>query len=448
MAEAVIKGQSYSLLVPPDDSSALVKSQKEAIVGTVDIKKFVEHINNVGKFVQLAYNGVVGAGPAYADLQMKIYNLGCNITKIFDKSALTINSFQATAEEVSVTLQTTYQFLLDGFEDVAIDTLQSLEGTAKEMIKTANELKSKIDEQKNEAFQVIETTKKKKATLMEREWEKKEKEVLDQKMAAEELKEKLEEAKKAQKEYEKKRDDELAKDSYAGHKVAVGMLSMFFSRAGRIVKDMCDSESKEAKEKVEKYDEIAKKKAEIAEKIDELHKEALKKMKAYTQEVEKMKGCSEEEFADKAVMALYHAITALKCISVIMMQASHFWEGIENHCNTLAREGSRGIILRRCITSIKEKEKEDKEKFWQSKGFVTLAVTYHAQWIALRNVCTEYMPNIRETREELYMYIRENPTCKEARDKAVVLAAKLKGNLEKAIQEIDDQSKKSDDQVM
>lgn len=446
MAEVAIDGQKFSLLEPPEKSSDLVKRQKASITGTLDIKKFVEHINNVGKFVQLAHNGVVGAGPAYADLQIKIYNIGCNITKIFDKSALTINSFQSTAEEVSVTLQTTYQFLLDGFEDVAIDTLQSLEGTAKEMIKIANELKNKIDDQEKETSQAIESTLEKKTRLMMEEKKRIEKEKSDQKIVADELKKELDEAKKVKEKYEQKRDDELAKTSYST-KVAVGAISIFFPWAGQIVKDMHDSESKETKEKVHMYQEIAKEKEEIVKENDKRHKEALEMMKAYTQQLEEMKNCSEEEFADKAVLALHHASGALKCISVIMMQASLFWEGIEKHCTQLAG-GDKGILVRSYITSMKKKDEEEKKKFWQSKGFVTQAVTYHARWIALRDVCAEHMPNIREAREELYTYIRENPTCKEARERAAVLATKLKGNLEKAIQEIDDQSKKSDDQVV
>ena len=296
--EVVINGESYSLLLPPDSSSALVLSQKAAITGTLDIKKFAEHINNIGKFVQLAYNGVVGAGPAYADLQIKIYNIGCNITKIFGKSALTINSFQSTAEEVSVNLQTTYQFLLDGFEDTAIDILQSLEATAKEMIKIANELKNKIDDQEKETSAL-------------------------------------------------------------------------------------------EKERIEK------------------------------------------ERSDKVALALHHASGALKCISVTMMQASFLWEGIEMHCTQLAGQGDRGTLIRSYITAIKEKDEQIKTKFWQSKGFVTQAVIYHARWIALRDVCAEHMPNIREAREKLYRFIRENPTCDEARERAAVLAAELKEILEK-----------------
>lgn len=449
MAEVAIDGQKFSLLEPPEKSSDLVKRQKASITGTLDIKKFVDHINNVGKFVQLAYNGVVGAGPAYADLQIKIYNIGCNITKIFDKSALTINSFQSTAEEVSVTLQTTYQFLLDGFEDVAIDTLQSLEGTAKEMIKIANELKNKIDDQEKETSQAIESTLKKKTSLMMEEKERIEKEKSDQKMVADELKKELDEAKKVKEKYEQKRDDELAKTSYStSQKVAVGALTIFFPWAGLVVKSMQDSESKEAKEKAHMYQEIAKEKAEIEKENDKRHKEALEMMKAYTQQLEEMKNCSEEEFADKAVLALHHASGALKCISVIMMQASQFWAGIEEHCTQLAGQGDRGILVRSHITAMKEKDEQIKMKFWQSKGFVTQAVIYHARWIALRDVCAEHMPNIRDAREELYTYIRENPTCKEARERAAALAATLKGNLEKAIQEIDDKSKESDDQAM
>lgn len=264
---------SKLLLPPPVD---LVHKCKESIGCLIGLEEFVLYFNKIGKYVQVAYYGVVILGPACVDLQIKVYNLRCNITRIFDKFTLTLNSFQTTAKEASVILQTSFQFLLGGLEDVTIEMLHSLKGMAKEMIKAAKELIAKIDEQEKETSAVLETL--------------------------------------------SQRRMETHKESY-------------------------------------------------------IH-------------------------SDRSALGLRY-------ILIIVRQATEFWKGIEMQYTALVDKMAHLIGLISQATSL---QKEVKLKFWQSKGFAMETVRCHANWIALHDIYAEFMPVIKNTREEFYRYITENPT--------------------------------------
>lgn len=232
-------------------------------------KEFVGHINKFGKCVQVVYYGVVIPGPAFADLQTSVYYLRHDITRIFDKFTLTLNHFQTTAKEASVILQATFQFLLGGFEDLAIVMLHTLEDMSKEMSRIACELRFYFEEENKKTMYLVENT-----------------------------------------------------------------------RVQRIHEATC-------------------------------------------------------------------MIGALRFISFILTKASKCWTCIENYCRYLSDRHIIEIVqVAHC--------KEYRLRFWQSKGFARETAMYHAKWIALGNFCAELMPNIKNTREELYRCITENPTRDEA----------------------------------
>uniref|UniRef100_A0A1X7SER1 Uncharacterized protein n=1 Tax=Amphimedon queenslandica TaxID=400682 RepID=A0A1X7SER1_AMPQE len=142
-----IDGESHSLLSAPNPSSQLVLAQKRELTDTLDLEKLVEYIGQVGKFIKIAYNGVNTAGPRFTDIQIKVQSLGYDITKLCNKSSVTIDNFRRTAETVSSTLESVYLFLLDGFDDAALMSVASLGKMAEKMTKLASELEKEFKEQ-------------------------------------------------------------------------------------------------------------------------------------------------------------------------------------------------------------------------------------------------------------------------------------------------------------
>jgi uncharacterized protein YlxW (UPF0749 family) len=56
--------------------------------------------------------------------------------------------------------------------------------------------------------------------------------------------------------------------------------------------------------------------------------------------------------------------------------------------------------------------------------------------VALGDVCTTYRDQVRGVEQEMYLYMKENPTTEEARQKVPELAQALQVDLEKAIAQL------------
>ena len=136
-------GETFNILQIPKSSSALVKDHEDSILTGVDLYSLVSDLSMVGKFTRIAYNGVAG----YADLQIKIRKIGVNVSKLCDKSAITVGKFKQTSRTVLVDLQASYQFLLDGMEDIAIVTLKSVATVAEGMAEAAEQLAKAFEEE-------------------------------------------------------------------------------------------------------------------------------------------------------------------------------------------------------------------------------------------------------------------------------------------------------------
>ena len=121
------------------------------------------------------------------------------------------------------------------------------------------------------------------------------------------------------------------------------------------------------------------------------------------------------------------ADAALKYLSMVMLQAALFWECMEQHCRKLASP-----TMNKSIEQAMKLDERARRKFWENPGFINQAKRYHAQWMALRSVCGEYMLQIKVTRADLYEYIRDNPTYEEARERLPTMAKQLQNTLAQA----------------
>ena len=130
-----------------ENSSDIVRKQKETLLSTLDLKKLVDDLGRTGKFIHVANNGIVGAGPKYVELQLEVQQIGHDIAKLCDKSAVAVFSFHNTADTIIATLESAYAYLVDGYENVAIGSLESLADMAKEMTEEARRLQNEFEEE-------------------------------------------------------------------------------------------------------------------------------------------------------------------------------------------------------------------------------------------------------------------------------------------------------------
>ena len=171
--EITVEGKTYSIVVevnkttyslvevPPEDSK-LVKEQESRILGAVDLEALVGDLGRVGQFVRIAYNGVLAAGPKFYDLQAKVLDIGYGITRLCDKSAVTVGLFENASGSILSDLQCTYGYLLDNLEEMAVDTLANVSKLAGSMETAAKKLHEEFEAQAEVVkVTVLEVTKQK-----------------------------------------------------------------------------------------------------------------------------------------------------------------------------------------------------------------------------------------------------------------------------------------------
>ena len=190
------------------------------------------------------------------------------------------------------------------------------------------------------------------------------------------------------------------------------------------------------KEAMKMANKEKKKQLEEVQKQRDLRQEAIVQCIEFA---EKIKNCEDDgALAEAAIEALHSSIGALKSLSAIMMKAAAFWQQMQIHCESLAR----GDMQQSIETAMKFDEVK-RLKIWTSEGFKTTALQYYSRWVALDDVCGVYMRQIKDTRQDLYRYLEENPTIEQAKSNVRQLAAMLADDLKKAQEKLAQEEEKA-----
>ena len=408
----VINDTTYSIVELPPSDTELVVAERKKLLGHIDLRSLVQDLGRVGRYIQVAFNRVIAAGPKYTDLQIKVQRLGYDVTRLCDKSAVTVSKFKRASTTILTDLQSTYEYLLSGFEDMALDTLSSVSDLAGQMAAAAEDLHRSFDDEAHKVEEVLEETQREEGARERYALEMKKKKTdfeqqqKDQHKLLKRAAEKEEQAEARYRECELQGDkalQDLGDDGGFFQKLGNGLTNKFIGTP-------IFGTSKETKQ--QKYEAINKNKREALEMRMQQEKERLEAYKKLGEFTVIVKNCEgEEEFAKSSAQALHKAMEGLKILAALMMQAALFWKQMQDHCKSLADDK-----LKDKVESAMSKYDETKRlKLWTSKPFKIQAVRFYAGWVALDNVCGEYMEAIKETQAELYKYIQENPTYEDAK---------------------------------
>lgn len=432
----IIDGETFDLISIPSAESKMVLKAKQGLLGQIDLKSLVDDLGKLGMFMRVAYNGVAGN----TEVQIKVQRVGYKITKLADKSAITVHQFKSTSQEVLEEMKSTYQFLLDGLEKVALHSLSMMADKAEAMAKAADDLREDFDQATNDVTGALEDTMNAKGDQdkIKKIGEKEKEEFKMKKEKAEELEIAAQRAEEQATQYynqaqareDKAQDkhDSLVRtmaDSltglFTGVTTAAGLTAMlkFEQAAEKLMKIGDKSGYKEAIEMAHK---------EKMNHLQQMNKERDHRREAREQCIEfaqKIINCeNDSDLANAAIDALHNSVGALKSLSATMMKASKFWKLMQEHCKTMAQ----GDIKKKVEMMI-EMPKEDRLKVWTSRGFKENALRYYSKWVALDDVSSVYMLQIEDTSRELYKYLVENPTIEEARGNVRRLAADFADDL-------------------
>ena len=435
-----IEGVQYSLVEVPPETSALVVSQEEHLLGAVNLQQLVDDLGRVGRFIRVAYNGVGAAGPKFTELQIEIQDIGYGVTKLCDKSALTVAEFKRASSSILVDLQATYQYLLDNLEEMAVDTLSDVSRLAEGMEKAALQLHDEFEKQAERVKGTLENTQRAKGDQAElikqkqREQQELEKSMSEQERLMQEAMRLQQQAESARRQYEEREDAAISE--LGQFNPLKTLVNAFTSKLG--LGKAFDDTGVEKMVQGWKAKKVEALQMETAER--QKRQEALSKMTDFARQLSNCK--TEENMADAAVGALHSAISGLKQLSATMMKAALFWKQMQEHCKSLAESHMKTQIER----ALKYPE-EKRMKVWTSRGFKIKAVEFYAGWAALKRVCTRYMEQIKLTQQDLYKYLQENPTYEQSRQIVKELADDFIRDLEGAQKAIDEQEFEAQEEI-
>ena len=421
--EIEIEGEWHALDKIPDQKSAVVLREREKLLGAIDLKALVQDLGRIGRFIRIAYNGVGAAGPKYTENQIQIQQLSYDITRLCDKSALTVEKFKKASSSILADLQSTYEYLLDNLEETAVHTFSSISNIADEMQKAAKELKEEFEKEEAKVITILESTERtKQGTAEEIDKQKKKRIELEAEKEQElqlikEHQEKEQEAERRRRKLEMQEDKALSRIGKLNPLKAV--VNVFTCALAGV--SVFSSDGAEIKAKAYRNKRLEA--LEIEQSIRKKRHEALARMTVFTAKIAQ---CGEDQnMAEHAVIALHEAAGALKHLSAVMMQAASFWERMRDHCLSLAKNEMRSQVEAALGYS------EDKRlKVWTSKAFKRQAVQFYAGWVALNGICIIYVEQIKLTQKDLYKYISENPTWEESRKNLKQLAESFLSDLQ------------------
>ncbi len=425
--DGTVQEYSMSQLPPPD--SPLVKMEKEEMHGSLDMESFVKDLSNVGSFVRIAYNGIGAAGPEFQALQNEVQRLGFDISKLCDKSAITVAMFKTTIRSILYELKAAYEFLIDNHEKLALVTFTRFSNLAEKMATAAEKLEKEFEAQGEVVNDVLDKAKMAganqaiKITEVKAEQEKHEADLeLQQKFAKEHEELEL-----------KFRDERLQAERQQDN--AMNSKTGFLNR---ITNAICSSfglgnlfdDGSEAALKVSRYRQRTIEKLENEKEQRKLKQEAYKAMAQLAHDIKMAE--KNENLAVIAVDALQKASWSLKQLVFILRKAAIFWNNLKTHCKSIAEE--------KIETLLNGIDEEDRKKYWSSMPFKRKMYMYMSKWVALQSICTVHLEQIKVTQKELHAYMREDPTYEESKQNLKELVENFEEDLKSAQDRISQQN--------
>ena len=390
---------------------------------SLDLKTIVKDLDRAGKFIRVAFNGINAAGPKFQDLTNKVQRLSFGISKLCDKTSLTISSFRMTSKTITEELMSMLWFLKNNKEYMVIDIMAGFSDLAREMAEAAEELEKELEKQDNEVIETLELTQGRRATeevhvrgFESKRQELKKKEELENERIRD-LYRKEETIREKRFKYEADEENEHSKSFFWRN---IGNAILSFVRVSSIFDTEEDS--------FRRADRWRKESIELLEIEKELHKlryDALEKMTQYITDLQNIG--NQEKVADASVSALHQASGALRQLSLMMRRAAVFWKTLQQHSKSLASNR-----VKRNLENLERNcSAEERMEFLNSSRFTNDFRTYYTRWVFLHKVSDKYLKHVELTRKELYQYIEENPTHEESRANLVKLIRDLQDDLKR-----------------
>ena len=381
-------GRKYSLFKRPSDISQLVQTAKEDITHHLDVKTLAEELNVVGKFIHLAFNGLV----AFPRLQGEVKVMEIRVMKLVDESAVTLISFARASDQVLDILETTYWYLYHSKEEKARSTFVSIADVANRMKNKAEGLLKKYEDEVTNVEKILLKTSNAQGDEEEKKYNLRQtKSEIDGKLKRLDVtkREALNSFKKVESLfYDARRKEHKAIKNQANpwKKLANAFTSTFFKTE---VYDMgaYKTAAEAYKHEKEKYfNEMAK--------IQAIKDKALEDIAEYAHRVQHIK--SEAELADSTIEALKKTLEAFYVVASVMQDAVWFWGNMNDRLD----------VLKTANTYLKIDFKGDTE-------ITKKAIKNYVHWVAVKSVCYSFAKGLTSAQNDLRKIVRDSPRSKQ-----------------------------------
>ena len=384
-AMVTIGNETFNILEIPNKQSILVEVHVDLLLTGLDFHPLVTNLDILNQFTLIACNRVAGS-----DLQIKFRRIGVEMTRLCDNSARILLEFKQTTQDILVDLKVAYLYFIDGFEDLAIFTLQKTATMrAQSMADKAENLTRAFNDKAEEVLDILSDT--------FRIFEKK-----GQKRLEDKEKQHLRE-----RDSEEKATPELAakKDNFIVNAL------QFLSK--------CPTRGKQYLSTKQETDALEKERSLEERKI------YVKEMAEY---IKKIRNCEEDsDLAEAVVISLQNISRVLKTMSSMMKRICIVWNKLLLECTQLNSQD-----VQEMIASTKKLPMEERLDVWGSQSFKISGVHFYAQWLALDKICDTYLEKIKRTQGGLQKTLETDH--EEAEKKFQDLADTLLMVLEKAIE--------------
>ena len=148
------EGRKYNLCKVPPKDSRIVEDETQNITAQLKLKDLGNDLSRLGKFVRLAYCGVVG----HVDLQIEVRKTLKNVAVLCDDTVHTLNEFKRSSQDALESMQSAYDYLEDGFEDEALEIFADLQQISQNMSKASNDLYQRCKAESESIQEVGNTT--------------------------------------------------------------------------------------------------------------------------------------------------------------------------------------------------------------------------------------------------------------------------------------------------
>lgn len=423
---ATVSGTGVVEVVIPSADSQIVQEEKGAFLGALDLETFVSDLGNLGSFINLAYNGIGAAGPEYQDLQNKVQRLGFDISKLCDKSAVTIAKFKTTTRTILDELKSAYEFLASNKESLALMSFSEFALLAEKMAKAAEQLQKEFESQEKKMLATLEETQQRGAdseiarSRIREQQEKNSMYLKEQEKLAKEYEKAEEEARKERRRAEKKEDKAMSGKKNILSRIGNALTS--YAGFGNLF----DTDSDYA-ERARYWREKSLRKLELEMEQRKLKQAAYQTMAELAHDIKVAD--KHQNLAKLAYESLTKASLTMRELIYLLAQAAIFWNSLKEHCQSLAQEN----LVQKYIAVLSP---EERKEYWTSEQFKTKMYRYIAKWVALHSVCSAYFDQIKVTQRDVWNYMKQNPTYEESRQNLRELVEKFEENLRSAQERI------------